>query len=79
MINIEVPRYHRETAQVTNRMKDVRSELAHIICEKPLYPKNRYQRKIPFRHAQYEREAIEKHVALMQKRGICKKPANSSG
>jgi beta-ureidopropionase len=57
----------------------VRSELAHIICEKPLYPKNRYQRKIPFRHAQYEREAIEKHVALMQKRGICKKPANSPG
>ena len=28
-------------------MKDVRSELAQIIYEKPIYPKNRYLEKIP--------------------------------
>jgi hypothetical protein len=33
-------------------MKDVRAELAQIICEKPLYPKSRYLKKIPPKHAQ---------------------------
>jgi beta-ureidopropionase len=79
VINIEAPRDHRDSIQVTNWMKDVRSELAQIICEKPFYPKDRYQKKISSRHAQYEREAIEKHVALTQRRGIWKKPANSPG
>jgi hypothetical protein len=79
VINIEALRHHREMAQVMNWMKDVRSELVHIICEKSFYPKNRYQKKIPFRHAQYEREVIERHVASMQERGIWKKRANSPG
>jgi hypothetical protein len=79
VINIEAPRHHRESAQVTNRMKDVRSEVAHIICEKSFYPKNRCQKKIPCRDVQYERAVIERQVALTQKRGIWKKPVNSPG
>ena len=35
--------------------------------------------KIPGRHADYKREVIDKQVALMQKRGIWKKPAHSPG
>ena len=46
VINIEALRHHRESAQVTNWMKDVRSELAQIIYEQPIYPKNR-SRKNP--------------------------------
>jgi|HubBroStandDraft_4_1064222.scaffolds.fasta_scaffold791696_2 hypothetical protein len=46
-------------------MKDVRSELAHIICEKRIYPKDRHREKIPPRCAQYARELIEKPVAVM--------------
>ena len=49
MINIAALRHRRETAQVTNWMKDVRPELAQIIDEKLIYPKNRYQEKIPSR------------------------------
>jgi beta-ureidopropionase len=64
---------------VTNWMKDVRSELAQIIYEKPIYPKNRYMNKIPPKHAQYKREVIDKQVTLMQNRGIWKKPAHSPG
>ena len=80
VINIEALRHHRESAQVTNWMKDVRSELAQIIYEKPIYPKNRDNLdKIPPKHAQYKREVIDKQVALMQKRGIWKKLANSPG
>ena len=54
VINIEALRHHRESAQVTNWMKDVRSELAQIIYEKPIYPKNRYLKKIPPKHAELQ-------------------------
>jgi predicted amidohydrolase len=74
-INIEALRHHRASAQVTNWMKDVRSELAQIIYEKPIYPKNRYLKKIPPKHADYKRNVIDKQVALMQKRKIWKKPS----
>jgi predicted amidohydrolase len=75
VINIEAMRHHRESAQVTNWMKDIRSELAQIIYEKPIYPKNRYLKKVPGKHAEYKRDVIDKQVALMQKRDIWKKPS----
>jgi hypothetical protein len=75
VINIEALRHHRESAQVTNWMKDIRAELAQIIYEKPIYPKNRYLKKIPPKHSQYKTDVIDKQVALMQKRGIWKKPS----
>jgi hypothetical protein len=77
VINIEALRHHREAAQVTNRMKDVRRELAHIVCEKPTYLKNQYRAKIARKRVEDEREAAEEHVASMQKRRIWKTPANS--
>ena len=58
-------------------MKDVRAEMAQIIYEKPIYPKNRYMNKVPAKHADYKRDVIDNQVALMQKRGIWKKPASS--
>ena len=72
---IEALRHHRESAQVTNWMKDIRAELAQIIYEQPIYPKNRYIKKIPPKHAQYKRDVIDAQVALMQKRGIWAKPS----
>jgi beta-ureidopropionase len=69
----------QRSAQVTNRLKDVRAELAQIIYEQPIYPKNRYLDKVPGKHADYKREVIDKQVTLMQKRGIWKKPAHSPG
>ena len=79
VINIEALRHHRESAQVTNWMKDIRAEMAQIIYEKPIYPKNRYLRKIPGKHADYKRDVIDRQVELMQKRGIWVKPASSAG
>jgi hypothetical protein len=73
VINIEALRHHRESAQVTNWMKDVRAELAQIIYEKTIYPKNRYLKKVPPKHAEYKRDVIDKQIALMHKRAIWKK------
>lgn len=72
-INIDALRHHRESAQVTNWLKDVRTELAQIIYEKPLYPKNMYLDKIPGKHAEFKRDVIDKQVKLMQERDIWKK------
>ena len=68
-----------KSAQVTNWMKDVRAELAQLIYEQPIYPKNRYLDKVPGKHADYKHDVIDKQVALLQKRGIWKKPAHSPG
>jgi hypothetical protein len=76
VINIEALRHHRQSAQVTNWAKDIRTELAQIIYEKPIYPKNRYLDRIPSRHAEYKEEVIDQQVRLMQERGVWKKPAS---
>ena len=57
-------------------VKDIRAELAQIIYEQPIYPKNLYLDKTPGRHAEYKREVIDQQVRLMQERGIWKPPAS---
>ena len=74
VIDIEALRHHRAKAQVTNWMKDIRAELAQLIYEKPIYPKNRYIDRIPGNHEEYKREVIDQQIALMQARDIWKKP-----
>jgi beta-ureidopropionase len=75
-INIEALRHYRQFAQSSNWLKDVRSELAQIIYEQPIYPKNRYLGSQPTNHQEYKREVIEKQIAMMQERGIWKPPAS---
>jgi beta-ureidopropionase len=75
VINVEALRHYRKNAQVTNWLKDVRSELAQIIYEQPIYPKNRYMRCLPGKHDEYKREVIDRQVAMMQERGIWKPPS----
>ncbi len=76
VINIEALRHHRANAQVTNWMKDVRSELAQIIYEQPLYPKNRYLDQEPPKHAEYKAEVIDANIARMHERDIWKLPGS---
>ncbi len=59
---------------VTTWMKDVRTEMAQIIYEQPIYPKNRYIDRIPGKHAEYK-EVIDRQIALMQERNIWKAPS----
>jgi predicted amidohydrolase len=75
VVNIEALRHHRAHAQVTNWLKDVRTEMAQIIYEQPIYPKNRYMERIPGNHAEYKKEVIDQQVKLMQERGIWKAPS----
>jgi hypothetical protein len=74
VVNVEALRHHRLNAQVTNWPKDIRAELAQIVYEKPIYPKNLHADAVPGRHADYKREVLDRQVRLMQERGIWKKP-----
>ncbi|HTU21989.1 MAG TPA: nitrilase-related carbon-nitrogen hydrolase [Gemmataceae bacterium] len=74
-INIEALRHHRSHAQVTNWLKDVRTEMAQIIYERPLYPKNRYLDRLPGRHAEYKKEVLDRQIELLQERDIWKAPS----
>jgi beta-ureidopropionase len=75
VLNIEALRHHRQHARASNWLKDVRAELAQIIYEQPIYPKNLYLQRRPGKHEEYRREVTERQVALMQERGIWKPPA----
>jgi beta-ureidopropionase len=75
-IDIEALRHYRHSAQSSNWLKDVRSELAQIIYEQPIYPKNLYLDRQPGKHHDYKREVINKQIAMMQERGIWKPPAS---
>jgi beta-ureidopropionase len=75
VVNVEALRHHRQSAQVTNWTKDIRAELAQIVYEKPIYPKNLYVDAIPGRHADYKRDVLDRQVHMMQERGIWKKPS----
>ncbi|WP_082746900.1 nitrilase-related carbon-nitrogen hydrolase [Burkholderia sp. MSMB1826] len=69
-IDIEALRHHRASAQVTNWVKDIRSELAQIIYEEPLYPKNIYLDSPQRKHHEYKKEILDKRIQDMIDRGI---------
>ncbi len=73
VIDIEAMRYHRESAQWDNWLKDLRTELYQMLYKEPIYPKNLYLEREPMKHAEYRKEVIEKQIDLMHRRGIWKK------
>lgn len=73
VIDIEAMRYHRESAQWDNWLKDLRTELYQLLYKEPIYPKNLYLDREPMKHAEYRKEVIEKQIDMMHRRGIWKK------
>jgi len=76
-INIEALRHHRQASKWTNWMKDLRTEMYQMLYEEPIYPKNLYLDREPMKHAEYQEKVTARQVALMQERGIWKKPSSS--
>jgi len=58
-------------------MKDVRCELAQIIYDREIYPKNLYLDREPMKHAEYKEKIIDRQIALMQDMGAWKKPTGA--
>lgn len=74
-IDIEALRYHRESAKVTNWVKDIRTEAAQLIYENPIYPKNMYLDEVPGKHEWYQKQVIDEQVRKLQDSGIWRRSA----
>jgi len=76
VINVEQLRHHRANARVSNWLKDVHADLARIIYEKEIYPRNLYLHREPMDHEEYGKAVIDRQIGLMQERGIWKAPSS---
>ena len=74
VIDIEALRDHCARAQLDNWLKDIRTELYQLLYEQPIYPKNLYLDREPMKHAEFREKVIDRQIALMQERGVWKKP-----
>lgn len=73
VVDIEALRYHRTHSQVTNWMKDIRSECAQLIYQNNIYPKNLYLQQPQGHHQQYKESILDKQIEKMIDLGIWKK------
>jgi predicted amidohydrolase len=69
-IDIGALRHFRLNSRWTNWMKDLRTELYQIVYEEPIYPKNLYADRAPFKHEEYKEKVTDRQIALMKERGI---------
>jgi predicted amidohydrolase len=69
-IDIEALRYHRTHAQWDNWMKDLRTEIFQLIYAEPIYPKNLYIERPPFKHAEFRKEVIERQIDQLIERDL---------
>src|SRR6266498_2740552 len=76
VIDVEALRDHRARAQWDNWMKDLRTEQYRLIYDRPIYPKNLYLDRPPYRHEEFRREIIEKQVKKMHDLGIWAPPSS---
>jgi predicted amidohydrolase len=69
-IDIGALRHFRLNSPWANWAKDLRTELYQLIYEKPVYPKNLYADRVPFKHKEYREKVTLPQIALMRSRGI---------
>ncbi len=76
-IDVEALRKFRAGAQWDNWIKDLTTEQYQIIYEQPVYPRNLYLDRAPYKHDEYRREVTERQVELMHERGVWRRPGTS--
>jgi predicted amidohydrolase len=74
-VDIQALRHFRASAQWDNWLKDLRTEQYQLIYERPLYPKNLYLDRSPYKHEEFRREVILERVKSMHEQGIWAPPA----
>jgi len=77
-VDVEGLRGFRARALHDNWMKDLRTEVYQLIYERPIYPKNLYLDRVPYKHAEYRREVIDKQIQELQDADIWARPSDTS-
>ena len=70
ILDIGALRHYRLNSPWANWAKDLRTELYQLIYEKPIYPKNLYADRVPYRHQEYREKVTLPQIELMRTRGI---------
>jgi predicted amidohydrolase len=78
-VDVEALRDFRTRAQWDNWMKDLRTEVYQLIYERPIYPKNLYQDRAPFKHAEFRQQVIEAQIQRMVDLDIYRRPSRGEG
>jgi predicted amidohydrolase len=73
-VDVEALRKFRASAQWDNWIKDLTTEQYQLIYEEPIYPKNLYLDRAPYKNEEYRREVIGKQIELMHERDIWRRP-----
>jgi len=74
-VDLEALRDFRDRALWANLAKDVKGEIAQLIYERPLYPKNLYLDRAPMKHEEWKRDVWRPNVRRMQERGAWTPPS----
>ncbi len=77
-IDVHALRHFRANAKWGNWIKDLTTEQYRLIYEQPVYPKNLYADRAPYKHDEYRREVLEPQVRRLHERGVYA-PADSAG
>ena len=72
VIDIAALRHQRLSSPWTNWAKDLRTELYQIAYEQPIYPKNLYAERAPFKHHDFAEQVTRRQIELMRSRGVWK-------
>ncbi len=74
-VDIQALRDFRARAQWDNWLKDLRTEQYQLIYERPVYPRNLYLDRPPYKHEEFRREVIDKQVRKLHELGIWAEPS----
>ena len=73
-IDIQALRHFRARAKWDNWMKDLRTEQYQLIYDQPIYPRNLYLDRPPFKHDEFHSEVIVKQIKRLHELGVWSEP-----
>ncbi len=76
IVDIDRLRHFRTHARWGNWLKDLTTEQYRLIYDEPIYPKNLYLERPPYKHAEYEREVLRPQIEKLRERGVYRDPGS---
>ena len=78
-IDIQALRHFRATSRWSNWMKDLTTEQYRLIYDEPVFPRNLYLDRPPYKHAEYHEQVAAAAVLRLQEGGVYAAPGGDDG
>jgi predicted amidohydrolase len=73
-IDVEALRHFRAHSKWGNWMKDLTTEQYQLIYERPVYPKNLYAERAPYKHDEYREQVLQPNIDRLTEAGVYAPP-----